>query len=556
MKTFVTALDTVKAQLQIDDIGRQMKCRLIVVFLGLIVFSNQGCNSYKTNADGNNDFSSLGSGLNPIATGLRRLTVEEANLTISKIFKDTTRPATKFIPEDDFGPFDNDYRTQETSEVFVRGAEFLASDVSKRLIADTTRLNGLLNCTVKDTACLNKFIQAIGQKVYRRTLSSTEVAQIVKAASLLSAFNDKIDLAVRLFLQSPHFWVLSDTAQRAPASIANRLSSVELASRVSYFVTGASPDDKLLQAGISGKLADPSVLKSEVQRLMATTDALNQTDRMHAMWLGYNKMQVAPALIAGMRGETRDLIKRVIFDDNSPWVELLKSNKTYIDDSLAVHYGLAPTGTTGKHWIEYPASSGRQGILSHGTFLSAAGKFGGTSPTQRGYHIRKNLFCQKIAPPPPDVSADDPPPATEEAKCKIARYKALTLQKGSSCYGCHIQMDPIGFGLENFTASGKMITHEEALPECEIQGQGDIPGVGTFSGPRELSNLMIQEGSADKCLVTRVVEFAFGRRVDELDQYNVEYVENMVRKFSNHNNYKQLIIEIVTSPEFSIRRVE
>ncbi|OQW46421.1 MAG: hypothetical protein A4S09_05475 [Proteobacteria bacterium SG_bin7] len=546
----------IKSLFRNSNIKNRTKILPLLIFLALIISSSQGCNGYKTTFDGNGDFSSLGVGVNPIATGLRRLTVEEANLTILRIFKDTTGPATKFIPEDDYGPFDNDYRTQENSEVFVRGAEFLAIDVSRRLIADTARLNSILSCTTKDAACFTKFVQTIGQKAYRRPLTSNEMSQVVKAAAALSVFNDKIDLSIRLFLQSPYFWVKSETAQRSPASIAHKITSVELASRVSYFVTGASPDDQLLQAGISGNLVDANVLRAQTERLLATTDALNQTDRMHAMWLGYNKMQLTPTLISSMRAETRDLIKKVLFDDNLPWVELLKSNKTYIDDSLAVHYGLPVTGTTGKHWIQYPASSGRQGILSHGTFLSAAGKFGGTSPTQRGYHIRKNLFCQKIAPPPPDVSADDPPPATDEAKCKIARYKALTLQPGSSCVGCHMQMDPIGFGLENFTASGQFIKYEAAVPECEIEGQGALPGIGSFSGPRELSNLMIQEGSADSCLVTRVIEFAFGRRINENDQYSVEYVENMVRKFSSHSNYKQLIVDIVTSPEFSIRRVE
>ncbi len=553
MNVFNTTITNTDIKRHIKRLGWQLP---ILTFLGLIVFSSQGCYGYKTNLDGLGDFSSLGADVKPIATGLRRLTVEEANLTVAKVFSDKTRPATQFIPEDDFGPFDNDFRTQELSEVFVRGAEFLAIDVAKRLLADATRLNTLLNCTVKDASCFTKFVQNIGQKAFRRPLSSTEVSRIVTAAASLSVFNEKIDLAIRVFLQSPYFWVLSETAQRAPASIANKISSVELASRVSYFVTGAPPDNQLLQAGISGQLENAGKLRSEVERLLVTTDALNQTDRMHAMWLGYNKMQLSAELISSMRAETRDLIKKVVFDDDQPWVNLLKSTKTYIDDKLATHYGLPATGTTGKHWIEYPASSGRQGILSHGTFLSAAGKFGGTSPTQRGYHIRKNLFCQHIAPPPKDVVADDPPPPTMNAKCKIDRYKALTLQKGSSCVGCHSQMDPIGFGLENFSASGQFITKEVALPECVIDGRGTLEGIGSFSGPRELSNLMIQEGSADTCLVTRVVEFAFGRRVNEQDHYNVEYVEDMVRKFSNHTNYKQLIIDIVMSPEFSIKRVE
>jgi hypothetical protein len=194
---------------------------------------------------------------------------------------------------------------------------------------------------------------------------------------------------------------------------------------------------------------------------------------------------------------------------------------------------------------------GRAGLLSHGSVLSAFGKFSDTSPTQRGILVRTRLMCERIAPPPADVNADQPPTGQMDALCKYDRYEQH--RTSSSCASCHQQMDPIGFGLENYDLAGRYREHDEGLPECVIRGEGNLTGIGAFSGPAELGALLVDNGIVEACVVRQLLQFGVGRALvgNELEAANA-----LAEQFAGGgHDLTQLLVELVASEPF-VHRLE
>jgi hypothetical protein len=241
---------------------------------------------------------------------------------------------------------------------------------------------------------------------------------------------------------------------------------------------------------------------------LADDRARAQLHRFHAMWLGYRGIPHEAALVQAFDQESKRLIDRVVFDEPQSYLGLFSFPQTYLTTFLAEHYGLpAPLGDAG--WVDY-GDSGRAGILSHGSVLSAFSKFADTSPTQRGIFVQTRLLCNVIPPPPANVDVDQPPGEEGEAVCKYDRYAAHR-DSSTSCQGCHSQIDPVGFGLENYDIAGRFRDHDDGQPECLIEGQGELPGHGTFHGPAELGALLVDSGVLDRCVVQQLSSFALGR---------------------------------------------
>jgi hypothetical protein len=213
---------------------------------------------------------------------------------------------------------------------------------------------------------------------------------------------------------------------------------------------------------------------------------------------------------------------------------------------LADHYGL-PKPDGGEGWVDY-GDSGRAGILSHGSVLSAFSKFSDTSPTQRGLLVRTRLLCQTIPRPPANVKADQPP-GDKDAVCKYDRY--LEHRTSSSCAGCHDQMDPIGFGLENYDIAGVYRDHDEGLPQCAIAGEGELVGVGKFSGPAELGKLLVDQELVQPCIVKQLLQFALGRKADAIEDAELDSLQSTFE--DQGYQLAELIVQYTGSAAFALR---
>ncbi|MCA9708853.1 MAG: DUF1592 domain-containing protein [Myxococcales bacterium] len=488
--------------------------------------------------------------------GLRRLSRSEMDATLEDLLGDDTRPGTLFLPEDVIDPFDNDYTNQAVSTVLIESLETMANDVSTRLVADAARRDAVVGCQPSgpaDATCMEDFVARLGRRALRRPLSDEEVASFTELglsfAEQRSDFYEGVDTVVRTFLQHPRFVYRVELGTPTEEAGVYRLDDYEVAARLSYFIWGTTPSDELLDAAEAGELATPDDVRATAEWMLEDPRARQRVDRFHAMWLGYYALPHAPELTASMRSETRALLDDVIFDAPRSYLEVFQASGSYIDDTLAELYGLPAPGSDQPTWVDY-GQSGRQGLLSHGSFLSVAAKFGDTSPTQRGKLIRTRLLCQVIPPPPPEVDVDNPPAATE-SDCKWDRYEAHRLN--GACNGCHEQIDPVGFGLEQFDQQGRFRTVEADNPQCEITGEGAIDGQ-PFSGPGGLADYVIDNELLDSCMVDQLYRLAMGHAVADDD---LRYVDDLQAAFRDQGHrFDALVLELVGDEAFMYRREE
>lgn len=496
-------------------------------------------------------------------SGMRRLTIDEYDNTLRDLLLDDSRSSDLLLPKDTRNPFDNDYTEQIASQALIEGAHLLAADAATRLMADPAKRDQVIGCVPSqpaDTECFGAFLDTFGRRALRRSLTQSErddYLALLEYATETADFYTAVDTAVRAFLQDPEFLYrieIGEPVDGQPGVF--RLSDWEMGTRLSYFLLGTTPPDWLLDRAAEDGLSDGDEIRAAAQELLADERAQARIARFHALWLGYENLPHAADLSAAMHAETDTLVERVVFTDDLPYSELFTSTQTWIDDLLAEHYGLPLPGAAS--WVDY-GDSGRAGILSHGSFLSVAGKLGDTSPTQRGILIRTRLFCQDIPPPPPEVNTDDEIPTTEDVFCK---YDRLAQHRQGGCAGCHDQMDPIGFGLENYDQMGRWRAYEADDPEttpdestCQIAGDGEIVGVGTFNGPAELGQLMFESGLVEQCVATQLYRFAMGRYA--LDEYDTAFIGVLRESVATPGfHFADLAVEFVANDAFRFRREE
>jgi len=492
-------------------------------------------------------------GIGPMA--MRRLSVYEYDRTVLDLLGDDRSVGASLLPEDNRAPFDNDFETQTPSNVLVVAVETLAGDVATQLVAAPVRRDPLIGCTPtgpNDQACMEAFVRRFGRRAWRRPMTDAEVVDFVAMAVAFSQsqgdFFAGAELVLRAFLQSAEFLYRIElgTPVKGEKGL-YRLNGFEIGSRMSYLIWGSTPSEELLDSAESGELDSVEGRRAAASAMLADPRAHTQVERFHSMWLGFEKMPLGPELTGPMRVETAAIIERIVFDEPQSWLQLFQTTETFVDDSLAAHYGLPLPGGTSPAWVDM-GSSGRQGILSLGAFLSSASNPNDTSPTKRGKLIRERLLCDPVGAPPPDAPADNPPD-TNLGPCKIDQYLA-NQAVGESCRGCHQPMDAIGFGLENYDMSGQFRSHDDNAPSCTIDGQGELVGAGPFKGPAELSNLLVHQ-DVDACAAEHLLRYASGRALTGADVVLAEQLGESFR--SSDHRFDELIVAIVSSEAFGFR---
>ncbi len=454
------------------------------------------------------------------ASVARRLTRSELTNTLRDVLGEDTGAPGRVLAEDEYRPFDNDYTVQRASSALIDALEALADDVAGRAMLPENR-DKLVPCSPTgptDTACLRSTIEALGKRLFRRPLAEAEITAYLTLqayavednAYVDNDFYTAVNLVLRTMLQDPEVLYRIERGSSTGEPGIYKLGSYELATRLSFLLWGSTPDDALLELAASGALEAGGQRAAEAARLLGDPRARGQLERFHAMWLGYRAIPASAELAAAFSLETNKLIGRVLFDEPSSYLELFTSPQTYVNGLLATQYGLpAPAG--GEGWVTYPDNK-RAGILSHGSVLGAFSKFSDTSPTQRGIFVQTRLLCNKVQPPPANVNVDEPP-ANGEAVCKLERYDLhRTL---ASCASCHAQLDPIGYGLENYDIGGKFRTHDDANAACLLPDVGELPGFGSFSGPGQLGQLLVESGEVEQCFVQHLMSYAVGRELRE-----------------------------------------
>ncbi len=486
-------------------------------------------------------------------SGARRLTRFEYDNTLRDLLGDTSRSGSTTLPDDPKTPYDNDATNQSPSSVLISALESLAEQAADRVLADPRARSTLVPCQPSgpaDAACMRQFIVSFGRRALRRPLTDAEVDRFLGLQAYASETGDfyfAVGLVVRAILQEPEFIyrIERGTAVSSDGRL-RQLDSFEIATRMSYFLLQTTPPDALLDRAQAGELQTPEQRRAAALTLFGDARVSATVDRFHALWLGYISLPHPPELASAMQQETQALVERVVIDQNSDYLDIFRATDTYANATLAQNYGLAPPASSGFGWIPY-GSSGRRGILSQGSILSAYAKFDDTSFTQRGLYVRRRLMCQDIPPPPPNVDVNQP--LSLGGPCKQDKQRA---HAAAGCASCHDLMDPIGYGLESYDRLGRLRTHEDNAPSCAITGDGEVVGVGKFNGPAALSDLLLSGGFLQSCVAEQVYRFAAGRPIDDKDAD--ELVQIKYGFDQGQRRFSELLVSVVASDGFALFR--
>jgi hypothetical protein len=271
-------------------------------------------------------------------SGARRLSRNEYDNTLRDLLLDESRSGFAKLPEDVTDPFDNDFRTQQVSAVLVEAVETLATEASARLLADPAKRDQVVGCTPTgpaDADCLRTFVTHFGRLALRRPLTDDEVAALLTLQDYAVEGNDfyiAVDNVITALLQHPEFLYRVERGKPVLGRAGLfKLNDHEIATRLSYFVWGSTPDDALLDIADAKELHTQDAIRAAAERLLADPRAHARVDRFHALWLGYHQLPHAADVTNAMRTETGALIDRVVFEERRPWTDIFTSDETYID---------------------------------------------------------------------------------------------------------------------------------------------------------------------------------------------------------------------------------
>ena len=374
-------------------------------------------------------------------------------------------------------------------------------------------------------------------------------------------FETGIEVALVRLLVSPDFlFRVERDPIDAPRATVYRLTDVELASRLSFFLWSSVPDDELLDVATRGQLSDPTMLDQQVRRMIADPRSSVLVNDFVDQWLQVRNIRdVRPNvelfpefdenLRTSLQRETELFVESQLRDDRSV-VDLLNADYTYVDERLARHYGIA--GVYGDRFRRVSlADSPRGGLLGHGSVLTVTSYSDRTSPVLRGKWLLDTILAAPPPEPPPDVPGL--PTRGADGKHASVRTRLEAHRANPVCAACHAQLDPMGFALENFDAIGAYRTTDAGAP---IDASGALPGGREFQGLDGLKALLVGERREQfvHAFTEKLVGYALGRTVE---YYDLPTVRQIVRESASDDyRWSSIILGIVKSTPFQMRRTE
>ncbi len=468
-----------------------------------------------------------------------------------------------------------------TTGAEVEGYYLVGAAAAAYVTASAERLAALAPCLGEaaiDDACAKRFIEAFGQKLYRRPLAADELASLTALYADGAAITPADGVRYVLFslLQAPPFLYRVEIAgtPRADNSSIVDLTGYEVATRLSYLAWGSPPDDLLLAAAAQGKLATQAGVAGELDRLLSDQRASARLGQFFSEWLeteelpSINQSQeylagiAADGLSSAMQEELHRFTDSLGFQGGGTFRDLFTSNSSFVSSpELAKIYGVEP-GTGSDARVEL-GSDRRAGILTRAAVLLSTGE--ATSPIRRGAFVRRKLLCDPI--PPPDPNAFPPgsiePPAFNPDMTNRERWTAKTAT--GVCAGCHANLNPFGFALENFDNIGRYRTSEPIVDpatgmkvnDLTIDAEVDVvlDGAGPVhaSGAAGLGAALAESATAQACFARQWFRFVNGREATDEDAC---VLSDVVQAVAGGQSLRDALERIALAPEFRMRRID
>jgi Protein of unknown function (DUF1592)/Protein of unknown function (DUF1588)/Protein of unknown function (DUF1585)/Protein of unknown function (DUF1587)/Protein of unknown function (DUF1595) len=416
----------------------------------------------------------------------------------------------------------------------------------------------------EDDTCARRILTTVMRRAYRRPVSDAdlrkpfELYRTARAAGRDGGFEAGIEMGLSAVLVSPEFLfrIERDPAGLAPGT-AYRVSDLELASRLSFFLWSSIPDEELLEVAERGELSTPEVLARQARRMLADQRSGSLVTNFASQWLHLRNldaitpdMRLFPDfddnLRQAFRQETELLIDSVIREDRSV-LDLLRADYTYVNERLAKHYGIPNVYGSRFRKVTFDGDARRGGLLRHGSILLVTSYATRTSPVIRGKWILDNLLGVPPPPPPPNVPALEDPKTISAAlpmRERLAQHRSNPV-----CANCHKQMDPVGFALENYDAVGRWRIVDAGVP---IDASGTLFDGTTVEGVDDLQAALLRRPELFVGTLTeKLLTFANGRGIEYYDAPAVRRILHNAR--AQDYRFSSLILGIVNSVPFRMR---
>src|SRR5512138_791226 len=433
-------------------------------------------------------------------------------------------------------------------------------------LSSTPSRDRIFICKEQTPACARTIVSTLATRAYRRAVTADDVNELMQYydEGAKEGFEPGIRSAITGLLASPFFLYRGEhvpTGLRPGQTYA--ISDLELASKLSFFLWNTIPDDELLQAAIDGKLHDPALLDRQVRRMLADSRSITLANNFVPQWLDMKRLdEIVPDQAvfpyASGRSDPRDdfrteltLFSDSIFRDDRSVVDLLRAKHTFLNERVALQYGITDVKGDRFRRVELPQSV-RWGLLGKGAVLMAAAYPNRTSPVLRGKFILEHLEGVPPAIPPQGVpTLDEKDIGTTKAQTlrdMMAKHRA-----NPTCASCHAVMDPLGLALENFDATGRW-RDRDRYAGTTIDSSGELPDGTPLKGPDDLRKALLRKPEQFvQTFTERLLVYATGRT---LQYYDMPTVRRIVRDAAGIDyRFSALVQAVVKSDQFRLRRV-
>jgi len=449
-----------------------------------------------------------------------------------------------------------------------------AESAVKAALGSTATRGALIPCALgADNVCARSVLEKFLGKAFRRPASAAEVDDSLGYLKVCTSSADAgIGCAMQAAILSSKFLFRTELlgteqskacTEAAPltSSPDGKLSSYALAARLSYWLTTSAPDDALQTAANAGALAQPNGIAEQVQRLLAVPSGGSHRapflENFPGQWLQLSAAAAAapsPTLFpkfdeplrAALGDESRLFFASAVNEGRSA-LDLVRSDFSFLNERLASHYGIA--GVTGAEMRRVStAGTLRGGILTQASFLTATSSSENTSIVQRAKWVLTNLLCEHLPLPPPGIVDSVPPP---DPGLGLTNRESLSIRTANPpCNGCHVQMNPIGFGLEVFDAIGALRSTDRGKP---IDPSGMLPDGQTFQDTEGLMQLLKQDPRFPACMTKKIMIYALGRGLDAT--CDASALDKLGQEFkADGYNLKNHIVRVAQSDMFRSAR--
>ena len=415
----------------------------------------------------------------------------------------------------------------------------------------------------KERPCAEEIISRLGAEAYRRPLATTDVDDLLsfyEAGASEGGFEAGIRTALQASLASPDFlFRLERPADPMQPGKSYRISDLALASRLSFFLWGAPPDQELVALASEGKLSEPDELGAQVERLLADPRSEALGTRFAALWLRLQDMDLVQPdafwfpnfdrqLADAMRRETELLFYDLVRDDRS-LLELFTADYTFVNERLARHYGIPNVAGQEFRRVTY-SDDQRRGLFGHGSVLMLTSMANRTSPVLRGKWVMEVILGVPPPPPPPAVPDLDETAKVKDGRALTTRERMEMHRTNPTCNACHRFMDPLGLALDNFDVIGKWRIRENGMP---LDTRGEMWDGTAVESPQDLRAALLKRPiPLVRTFTENLMAYALGRRIEYYDMPTIRAITSEAE--AQDYRMSSFILGVVNSPAFQMQK--